>query len=169
MPDLRSGVRRGRPPKQAKREQQVQADLVNTIGQGEGIATRTRRRRAAAAAAAAIAQAPAVNENVAVPAQPVEPVVEIQQPVRLEREEVAEKPMDDLSGGKSGAKANAGDDDGVNTPVPDSVIYINHTHFISFVCDLLNNVSCFKIYCFLLSLCDYVCCIYLKDNINYCA
>ncbi|KAL8122938.1 hypothetical protein AgCh_011066 [Apium graveolens] len=117
MPELRSGVRRGRPPKQAKKEQQVQTDLVNTTGQGEGIATRTRRRRAAAAAAVAVA--PAVNENVVVAAQPVEPVVEIQQPV--EREEVAEKPMDALSGGKSGAKANAGDDDGVNTPVPDTV------------------------------------------------
>lgn len=118
MPELRSGVRRGRPPKQAKKEQQIQTDLVNTTGQGEGIATRTRRRRAAAAAAAV---APAVNENVAVAAQPAEPVVQIQQPV--EREEVAEKPMDALSGGKSGAKANAGDDDGVNTPVPDTVIY----------------------------------------------
>lgn len=120
MPELRSGVRRGRPPKQAKREQQTQPDLANTIGQGEGIATRTRRRRAAAAAAA-VAPAPAVNENLVVAAQPAEPVVEIQQPV--EREEVAEKPMDALSGGKSGAKANAGDDDGVNTPVPDTVIY----------------------------------------------
>lgn len=118
MPELRSGVRRGRPPKQAKKEQKVQPDLVNTIGQGEGIATRTRRRRAAAAAAAV---APAVHENVAVAAQPAEPVVEIQQPV--EREEVAEKPMDAFSGGKSGAKANAGDDDGVDTPVPDTVIY----------------------------------------------
>lgn len=75
MPELRSGVRRGRPPKQARRQQQIQPDCnLNPIGQGEGIATRTRRRRAAAAAAAA---APVVDEIVPVAAQPAEPVVEI--------------------------------------------------------------------------------------------
>lgn len=108
------GVRRGRP----KKAQNQQVDNLNPVVQGEGIATRTRRRRAAAAAAA-----PAVNENAAVAAQPPEPVVAPRrQPVReAQREEVAEKPMDVASVGKSGEKANAGDDEGVNTPVPDTV------------------------------------------------
>lgn len=122
MPELRSGVRRGRPPKNQalRQEQQIQPDCnLSPIQQGEGIATRTRRRRAAAAAAAA---APAGNEIVVVAPQPAQPVVEAQQPVHPEREVVVEKPMDVLSGGKSGAKANAGEDDGVNAPVPDTVI-----------------------------------------------
>lgn len=109
------GVRRGRPKKV-----QNQQGSRNPVVQGEGIATRTRRRRAAAAAAA---PAPAVNETAAVAAQPPQPVVaHRRQPVReRQREEVAEKPMDELSGGKSGDKANAGDDEGVNAPVPDMV------------------------------------------------
>lgn len=114
------GVRRGRP----KKVQNQQDRNLNPVVQGGAIATRTRRRRAAAAAAA-----PAVNENAAVAAQPPEPVVaqqrqpvrEPQQLVRSQKEEVAEKPMDELSGGKSGEKANAGDDEGVNAPVPDTV------------------------------------------------
>ncbi|KAL8098940.1 casein kinase 1-like protein HD16 [Apium graveolens] len=110
------GVRRGRP----KKVQNQQGNNRNPVVQGEGIATRTRRRRAAAAAAA---PAPAVNETAAVAAQPPIPVVaQRRKPVREpQREEVAEKPMDELSGGKSGDKANAGDDEGVNAPVPDMV------------------------------------------------
>lgn len=130
MPELRTGVRRGRPPKHTKKEQQVQTDIdLNRVGEGEGIATRTRRRRAAAAAAAAAE--PVVNENVAVapqPVQPVEPVVEAREPAGREKQEVAGKAMDVLNGGKSGAKDNAGDDDGVNAPVPDTVIF-DYIHF----------------------------------------
>lgn len=112
------GVRRGRP----KKVQNQQGNNSNPVVEGDGIATRTRRRRAAAAAAAP-APAPAVNETAAVAAQPPKPVVaQRRQPVREPRREVvADKPMDDLSGGKSGEKANAGDDEGVNAPVPEMV------------------------------------------------
>lgn len=61
--------------------------------------------------------------------------------------------MDTLSGGKSGAKANACDDDGVNSPVPDTVICYLYT----FLLLVLNVIYCsYVFFLFLLSYCSCV-------------
>ncbi|PSR96882.1 Casein kinase 1-like protein [Actinidia chinensis var. chinensis] len=120
MPELRSGARRGRAPKQQQQPNQ------NPIEGGGAIATRTRRRRAAA-------ESPkndqAVNENVVAVEAPaaareadnrvlVEPLgVGVGDGGAGGREEVGEKPMDD----SGGYKVHAGEDEGSTAPLPERV------------------------------------------------
>ncbi|XP_052181686.1 casein kinase 1-like protein HD16 [Diospyros lotus] len=123
MPELRSGVRRGRAAKQQPN--------TNAVEAGEAIATRTRRRRAAAAAPQ---DDQPVNVNVVAAAEAENKVPE--QPLRVGaagggaggigrgagREEIADKPMDDYhSGGRSADKAQVGEDEGSTAPLPEKV------------------------------------------------
>ena len=141
MPELRSGARRGRAPKQQQPNQ-------NPIEGGGAIATRTRRRRAAA-------ESPkndqAVNENVVAVEAPAA-AREADNRVLVEplgvgvgvggggagdiggggggggREEVGEKPMDD----SGGDKAHAGEDEGSTAPLPERVRLLNlDTHDVN--------------------------------------
>ena len=142
MPELRSGARRGRAPKQQQPNQ-------NPIEGGGAIATRTRRRRAAA-------ESPkndqAVNENVVAIEAP-EAAREADNRVLVEplgvgvgvgvgggglgdiggvggREEVGEKPMDD----SGGDKAHAVEDEGSTAPLPERVRLLNlDTHDMNFL------------------------------------
>lgn len=119
MPELRSGARRGRTPKRQQQPQPPPPPPPNRGDlnqEGEAIATRTRRRRAAAAAA--VVPPVIENVNVGTAAQAVVPEAEGVPVVRAEREEVAEKPMGEF---ESGDKGNAGDDEGNNSPIPDTV------------------------------------------------
>ncbi|KAF7123804.1 hypothetical protein RHSIM_Rhsim12G0202700 [Rhododendron simsii] len=129
MPVARSGARRGRGAKQQPQPQQRKPNSINPIENGEAaIATRTRRRSAAAAAAPKGNEDvfPPVNENVVAAAVAPAEVrgendrVLAEPPRGKEEEEVAEKAMDD-SGGRSGDKGHAGEDEGSTAPLPEKV------------------------------------------------
>lgn len=126
MPVPRGGARRGRGAKQ----QQQQPNSNNPIEVEAAIATRTRRRRAAAAGGDTPKNndAQVVNENIVAAVAPA--VVRVA-PAEVrglaeaprgkeEKEEVGEKAMDD-SGGRSGDKGHAGEDEGITAPLPEKV------------------------------------------------
>ncbi|KAE9584630.1 hypothetical protein Lal_00021743 [Lupinus albus] len=149
MPVLRSGVRRGRA--RGKNQNQNQNRNQNPpVVEVEAIATRTRRRRAAAAAEVVVPEnnnnnkkrqqrkKVVVNEKVVVPEKEKEEEEgghvggdggggggEVGGGGRAEKEgeeEVKEKKMNGLdSGGRSNNKANAGEDEGNPTPLPEKV------------------------------------------------
>ncbi|KAK3219961.1 hypothetical protein Dsin_013931 [Dipteronia sinensis] len=138
MPELRSGVRRGRAAAAAARKAEQQEErvadpdrspiaVVAAAVAGEAIATRTRRRRAAAAAAVAV-PVPVVptgnNNNKAVVKFNEKLVGEKVKEAEAEKAEgVGEKNMDEFnSGGRSNDKAKAGgDDDGSTAPLPEKI------------------------------------------------
>lgn len=132
MPVVRNGVRRGRKRKDQQEERKV-SERPNVQIEEQGIATRTRRRRAAAAAAVAEVAPVAADENLVVAAaaaQEVEAkrVVEEEAVAGKEGEEKADKPMDDYeSPAKSNDKGNAGDDEGINGPLPEKVRNLKRT------------------------------------------
>ncbi|KAH7857736.1 hypothetical protein Vadar_016007 [Vaccinium darrowii] len=126
MPVPRGGARRGRGAKQ----QQQQPNSNNPIEVEAAIATRTRRRRAAAAGGDTPKNndVQVVNENIVAAVAPA--VVRVA-PAEVrglaeaprgkeEKEEVGEKAMDD-SGGRSGDKGHAGEDEGITAPLPEKV------------------------------------------------
>ncbi|ONI15773.1 hypothetical protein PRUPE_3G060400 [Prunus persica] len=139
MPVPRGGVRRGRGAAGAAAKKQKKEKIPSPIDAGEAIATRTRRRRAAAAAAEAVPSNPNnrnetnkakeeehKREEVVVVGDEQNVVVE-EEEEEEEEKEVEEKKMDEYSGGggaggaPSNDKANAGEDEGSTTPLPEKV------------------------------------------------
>ncbi|KAK2654667.1 hypothetical protein Ddye_014523 [Dipteronia dyeriana] len=136
MPELRSGVRRGRAAAAAARKAEQKEERVaepdrspiaagEAAVAGEAIATRTRRRRAAAAAAVAVRVpvVPTGNNKAVVKVNEKLVAGKIKEAEAEKAEGVGEKNMDEFnSGGRSNDKAKAGgDDDGSTAPLPEKI------------------------------------------------